>query len=154
MPEVELPATRKVPGAYASDKRRLRTMYLDNHLFTGKRSYKRQKRKTQLDEYLDTLLGEKSPPELLSTTLTAGGQESANSDIHWSKKWPWITSRCPQRPTTAGSVSSAKRTVICDRTHLSPAVIEAHQLQKNWLRRSAVPIYLTTLTEYIVKKDG
>ncbi|KAK7178249.1 hypothetical protein PSPO01_15705 [Paraphaeosphaeria sporulosa] len=56
VPELDLPATRKVPRAYASDERRLRTMYMDNHLLTGKRSYKRQKLTTQLEKYLDSLL--------------------------------------------------------------------------------------------------
>lgn len=33
-------------------------------------------------------------------------------------------------------------------------MIEALQLQKNWLRRDAVTSYLTQLTAHIVKKDG
>ncbi|OAG10766.1 uncharacterized protein CC84DRAFT_1161623 [Paraphaeosphaeria sporulosa] len=39
----EVPRTRKVPGAYASDERRLRTMLVDDHLLTGKKGHKRQK---------------------------------------------------------------------------------------------------------------
>ncbi|KAK7177434.1 hypothetical protein PSPO01_16520, partial [Paraphaeosphaeria sporulosa] len=51
----EVPRTRKVPGAYASDERRLRTMFVDDHLLTGKKAHKRQKRTSQLDEYFDSL---------------------------------------------------------------------------------------------------
>ncbi|KAL5373565.1 hypothetical protein DPSP01_012629 [Paraphaeosphaeria sporulosa] len=36
----ELARTRKVPGAYASDERTLRTMWADDHLLTGKKPHK------------------------------------------------------------------------------------------------------------------
>ncbi|KAK7192235.1 transposase-like protein [Paraphaeosphaeria sporulosa] len=50
--------------------------------------------------------------------------------------------------------SSARRTITCDRNQLSPAVVEALQLQKNWLTRDAVSSHLTAVSKYIVKKDA
>lgn len=49
--------------------------------------------------------------------------------------------------------SSAKRTITCNRNLIWPAVIEALQLQKNWLRRGAVPSHLTQLAAHIGRKD-
>ncbi|KAK7180689.1 transposase-like protein [Paraphaeosphaeria sporulosa] len=47
--------------------------------------------------------------------------------------------------------SSARRTITYDRNQLSPAVVEALQLQKIWLTRDAVSSHLTALSKYVVK---
>ncbi|KAK7178414.1 transposase-like protein [Paraphaeosphaeria sporulosa] len=154
----ELTRKRKVPGAYASDERRLRTMWVDDHLLTGKKAHKRQKRTSQLDEYFDSLyddnLAASTSPDLYNLM----------QDPHrwWvdvgQKRFPVIYKMAMDHlsvPATSCDCercfSCAKRTITCDRNLLTPSVVEAFQLQKNWLRRSAVSSYLTRLADHVVE---
>jgi hypothetical protein len=136
-------------------------MDVDVHLLTGKRSFKRQKRTTQLDEYCDSLFDDKLAAERDSKLA------ALMDDPH---RW-WVEegrTRFPimykmamdylSVPSTScdceRAFSSAKRTVTCDRNLLSPQSIEALQLQKNWLRRGVVKSHLNKLILYIQNKSA
>ncbi|KAK7177592.1 hAT family dimerization domain protein [Paraphaeosphaeria sporulosa] len=136
----ELPRTRKVPGAYATDERRLRTMFVDDHLLTGKKTYKRQKRTSQLDEYFDSLYDDK---------LAA----SSSPDLYKLLQDPhrWWTEVGQKRYPVVYKMAIDHLSVpatSCD------SVIEALQLQKNWLRRDAVHSHLTKLAAHVTQKDA
>ncbi|KAK7178178.1 transposase-like protein [Paraphaeosphaeria sporulosa] len=157
----ELTRTRKVPGAYASDERRLRTIWVDDHLLTGKKAHKRQKRTSQLDEYFDSLYDDK-----LAASASPDLSQLLGDPHRWwtdvgQKRYPVVYKMAIDHfpvPVTSCDCercfSSAERTITCDRNLLSPSVVEALQLQKNWLRRSAVSSYLTRLADHVVKKDA
>ncbi|KAF9734149.1 hypothetical protein PMIN03_010035 [Paraphaeosphaeria minitans] len=149
----EVPRTRKVPGAYASDERRLRTMFVDDHLLTGKKARKPQKRTSQLDEYFHSIYDDR---------LTSSASPDMYKLMQDPHRW-WVDvgqKRCPvvykmamdhlSVPATSCDCdrcfSSSRRTITCDRNSLSPAVVKALQLQKNWLRRDAVSSHLTALS--------
>ena len=156
----ELPRTRKVPGAYASDDRRLRTMFVDDHLLTGKRSFKRQKRTTQLDKYFDSLYEDK-----LAASASPDMSKLMQDPHRWwvsvgQKRFPIVYKMAMDHlsvPATSCDCercfSSARRTITCDRNLLSPATVEAIQLQKNWLRRDAVSSHLTALQQHVKRRD-
>ncbi|KAK7177749.1 transposase-like protein, partial [Paraphaeosphaeria sporulosa] len=153
---IEAPSRREVPGSYATDERRRRTMWVNKDLLTGKKSHKEHKRASQLDEYIDGAdLDELTPEE---TKLMA--------DPHrwWAqigrKRFPIVYKMAMDIlcvPATSCDCercfSSARRTITCDRNSLSPTVVEALQLQKNWLRRGVVTSHLKKLEAHIVKRD-
>ena len=130
-------------------------MFVDDHLLTGKKTHKRQKRTSQLDEYFDSLYNDRlAASELLQDPhrwWTDVGQ----------KRYPVVYKIAMDHlsvPATSCDCercfSSAKRTITCDRKLLSPAVVEALQLQKNWLRRDAVSSHLKQLEAHVSKKDA
>ncbi|KAK7177932.1 hypothetical protein PSPO01_16019 [Paraphaeosphaeria sporulosa] len=98
-------------------------MFVDDHLITGKKTYKRQKRTSQLDEYFDSLYDDKlaasSSPDLYKLL----------QDLH--RWWTEVVKNATQS-----------------------SVIEALQLQKNWLRRDAVHSHLTKLAAHVTQKDA
>ena len=49
--------------------------------------------------------------------------------------------------------SAAGRTITTDRNSLSPATIEALQLQKNWLKNHIVESPLVKLSDHLCRKE-
>ncbi|KAF9729878.1 transposase-like protein [Paraphaeosphaeria minitans] len=129
-------------------------MWVDDHLLTGKKSHKRQKRTSQLDEYFDSLYDDKlaaSPSPDLYNLM---------QDLHrwWvdvgQTRFPVIYKMAMDHLSVPATSCDCERTITCDRSLLSSSVVEALQLQNNWLRRSAVSSYLTRLSDHVVKKDA
>ncbi|KAK7177400.1 transposase-like protein [Paraphaeosphaeria sporulosa] len=123
--------------------------------FERSKSHKRQKRTSQLDEYFDSLYDDK-----------VAGSEVLYDPHRWctdvdQKRYPVVHKMAidhPAVPTTSCDCercfSSARKTITCDRNSLSPAVVEALQLQKNWRRRDALSIHLKQLSALVSKKDA
>ncbi|CAI6331579.1 unnamed protein product [Periconia digitata] len=155
------PSVRKIPGAYADDARRQRTMAVDVSLFTGRKSYKRHKRVSQLDEYLDSI-----DEDFRAASLSLELSKLLDDPYKWwiiegQHRYPVVYKMAMDHlsiPSTScdceRAFSTAKRTITCDRNSLSPAVIEATQLQKNWIRRRIVPSSIVKLIDYIQTRDG
>ncbi|KAK7179893.1 transposase-like protein [Paraphaeosphaeria sporulosa] len=126
-----------------------------------KKAHKRQRRTSQLDEYFDSLYGDRL------TSSASPDMYKLMQDPHcwWvdvgQKRYPVVYKMAMDHPSVPATscdcercFSSARRTITCDRNQLSPAVVEALQLQKNWVTRDAVSSHLTALSKHVVKKDA
>lgn len=108
--DVSTPSRRQLPGSYATDARRQRTMRVDHHLLTGKKNSKRLKLTSQLDEYFnslheDELLAEDDQRlfDLPDDPHPFGGQLLVTRDFHSFTKSLWITSVCQQLHATVSA---------------------------------------------------
>ena len=149
---------RKVLGGDNSDLYS-QTMAVDLMYLTGSKSYKRQKRATQLEEYFD---------DLRDDLTNASEQQLGLLYDPWRwwleigrKKYPVVFKIATDYlsiPATSCECercfSTAKRTITSDRYSLSAATIEALQLQKNWLRYGVVDSEVLKLLHYVQRWDN
>jgi len=148
---------RKLPGGKSSLYER--TMEIDLHLLTNNKA-KKQKRVNQLDDYFDNLCMD---------LMNAG--EDERHMIETDNAWGWwhhygrtrypilfkIATDYLSIPATSCECercfSKARRTISDDRNNLGALVIEACQLQKNWIERGVVKSSLKELAIYVESVD-
>ena len=129
-------------------------MAVDLHLHTGSNFHKRQKRTSQLDEYFNDILIDfigASPAywQLLSDSWRWWLEDGRN-------RYPIVFKMEDDNLSTQSTsceceraFSSVRRKITCDHNNLSGSLIEALQLQKNWLRCGVVDSELVKLQRHI-----
>ncbi|KAK7180035.1 transposase-like protein [Paraphaeosphaeria sporulosa] len=127
----------------------------------NKKAHKQQKRTSQLDEYFDGLYDDR-----LTSSASPDLYKLMQGPHRWwvdvgQKRYPVVYNMAMDHlsiPATSCDCeqcfSSVRRISTCDRNQLLPAVVEALQLQKNWLTRDAVSSHPTALSKHVVKKDA
>ena len=138
MPDVLQPSERrrKVPASYPTNLF-ASTIEFDNQNITENRNHKRQKRITQLQEYLDDLDEDLSKDDDYQELMTDPWQwwlQVGRSKylIVFKMAVDFLSIPCTNCECER-CFSAAGRTITTDRNSLSPATIEALKLQKNWL---------------------
>jgi len=134
------------------------TLEIDPMLMTGARSFKRQKKNSELDNYF---------AGITELHLRASEKEISHLKQH-PMAW-WLEKGQYQHPTVFKMAvdflsipatscecercfSSAKRTITVDRNRLAPGTIEAVQLQKDWLKKGVVSSEMVNLTKHMENK--
>ena len=130
------------------------TIEVDLHLLTGSKSHKRQKRVSQLDEYFNDIqidfMGASSAYRQLLNDPWRWWLEDGRNRYPIVFKMAFDYLSIPSTSCECERVlSSARRTITCDRNNLSGSLIEALQLQKSWLRRGVVDSGLIKLQCHI-----
>ena len=130
------------------------TMAVDLHLLTGSKSHKRQERVSQLDEYFNDI-------QIDFMSATSAYKQLLNDPWRWwmedvRNRYPIVFKVAVDYlsiPSTSceseRAFSSARRTITREHNDLSGSLIEALQLQNNWIRRRVVDRELLNLRRYM-----
>lgn len=148
---------RKLPASYVNNPLAAITE-VDQQYLHGNHGHKRQKRSSQIDEYIDNLNEDLCRDEAYQELM-------ADPWRWWLKvgrsKYPVLFKMAVDFlsiPSTSCECercfSAAKRTITCDRNSLQPSTIEALQLQKNWLKNQVVESPLIKLSRHTARKES
>jgi hypothetical protein len=144
---------RKLPGGEYHDDGYERTLSVDMSLLTGSRSYKKQRKTTELQQYYDsyqedfTMAKDDSP--LFKDPLTWWLEVGRHSyPTLYKIALDFLSIPCTSCDCER-AFSGGRRTCTFERNKLCGHTIEALQLQKNWLRKHAVHSELTVLATHI-----